>query len=447
MEIFKRSMQQECWKGTNIRRSRAGIVRNTYPQLKSTTIKTWQDWFPDEVSHIVWGSPITSDFILPLPDGTTIHCEILFVPLDKPKDVDKLLSMELSFAWINEAKQVPKTILDNLLLCVGRYPPKKFGGATWAGLMMDTNPPDSDHWYYNLAEEVKPPKYQFWRQPPAILRTKDGQYVPNTGQMKGIPPAENVINHVLGYDYWMNQVPGKAQEWIKVWLQGEYGTSEEGKPVYANYNDEFHCAKKDLEPYRGLPLILGFDFGLTPACVIAQLTPKGQLRIIDELCAVSSGIKRFVRDALKPHLANNYGGMSVQAYCDPAGNSRVETDEQTCIQILQGFSIPVQPAHTNNLIPRMEAVDHYLLGNVDGEPALLVSPKARMIRKGFMGAYKFERVQIIGKEMYRDAPAKNPYSHPHDGLQALCLGVNKTEHVTTGHGSAQAREVQKRKGA
>ena len=35
-----------------VRRTRFAVVRNTYPELKSTTIKTFQDWFPVDICPI-----------------------------------------------------------------------------------------------------------------------------------------------------------------------------------------------------------------------------------------------------------------------------------------------------------------------------------------------------------------------------------------------------------
>ena len=44
-EIMMRSCEQAPGRD-GVRRTRWAIIRNTYPELKSTTIKTWLDWFP-----------------------------------------------------------------------------------------------------------------------------------------------------------------------------------------------------------------------------------------------------------------------------------------------------------------------------------------------------------------------------------------------------------------
>ncbi|MCK4816819.1 TerL, partial [bacterium] len=109
IELVSRAMQQEPG-FDGVRRFRAAAIRNSYPELKTTTIKTWQDWFPDSICSMNWGSPITGTIRCAapptekFPQGTMLEFEIWFLALDRPKDVKKLLSMELTMAWINEAR-------------------------------------------------------------------------------------------------------------------------------------------------------------------------------------------------------------------------------------------------------------------------------------------------------------------------------------------------------
>ena len=46
IEITRRAMMQKRGRD-GFRRSRWAIVRNTMPQLRDTTMKTWFEWFPD----------------------------------------------------------------------------------------------------------------------------------------------------------------------------------------------------------------------------------------------------------------------------------------------------------------------------------------------------------------------------------------------------------------
>lgn len=420
MEILSRAAKQAP-NEAGVRKSRWAIVRNTYGELKSTTIKTWQDWVPEDYCRLVMDAPIRGELVFQQPDGTQVDLELLFIALDRPDHVRKLLSLELTGAWINEAREVPKAILDGLTGRVGRYPNIMDGGASWSGIIMDTNPPDDDHWWYKVAEEETPQGWQFWQQPPALIYSKELGYHPN-------PKAENVSNHKLGYEYWLRQVPGKTHEWIKVYILGQYGNVQEGKPVYPEYNDDIHCAKAELQPYKNLPIILGFDFGLTPACIFGQVSPRGRLITFDELVSESMGIRQFLRDCVKPHIEQNYSDflLHIIVVGDPAGNQRAQSDESTCLDEIRsaGFR-EVEPASTNSFIARREAVAGYLTRLSDGEPCFLISPKCKILRRGFLGGYRFQRVQVSGEERFKDVPEKNNFSHPHDGLQYLALRASQ----------------------
>ena len=292
MEILARSAEQP--KGIDgKRRSRWAIIRNTYPELKTTTIKTWHQWVSPDIGQWQGEGPPTHHI-----KQADLDMEVIFVALDRPEDVRKLLSMELTGAWINEAREIPKAVLDGLTGRVGRYPSKRDGGAAWFGIIMDTNPPDSDHWWYRLAEEEKPEGFAFFAQPSGLA-----------------PDAENLPN--LPEGYYARTLAGKSEDWVKVYVRGEYGFVQDGRPVYAEYRDSVHCQPVALVP--ALPLYVGIDFGLTPAATFAQRTPTGQWRIIGELVTENMGALRF-GELLHAVLAGRYAGIEIAAITgDPAG--------------------------------------------------------------------------------------------------------------------------------
>jgi len=419
-----------------VRRNGVGMwCSQTYPELKSTTIKTYQDWFPEEISPFLWDSPIST--VLELGD---IVMEVYFIALDLPKDIRKLKSLELTGVWLNEASEISKSVLDMATGRVGRYPALKDGGSTRSCVIMDTNPPDVDHWWYHVAEEARPEGWEFFAQPPAMLEfpAKSGAYVPN-------PAAENIGNHNEGYEYYARQIPGKKTEWIKVFILGQYGTVLDGRPVYPEYNDAIHCAEADIPTLRGLPLYIGIDFGRTPAAVVLQVTPRGQVRIIDEVAVdadgVGMGLRKFARDVLRPHLAKHYPGMQSHLMGDPSGVAK-DGNDLSSFDILAEEKLPAEPAPTNDPVARQDAVTKHLQSHVDGEPGLLVSPKCKLVRKGFLGGYRMRRMQIAGSEMrFQDKPDKNKYSHPHDAVQYGAMLVNGLVKATT-RAVAQPVEVQ-----
>ena len=420
MEVISRAQRQEPNR-QGIRKSRWAVIRNSYPELLSTTIKTWKDWVVEGViGNTKMNPPIQSMVKFPMGDGTSVDLEVIFLALDREADTKKLLSLELTGAWVNEAREIGYGIIEALTGRIGRYPSIKDGGPSWSGIIMDTNPPDDDHWWYRLAEVEKPEGYEFFKQPGALIKD------PKTGRYKPNPLAENVHNLKIGFEYYMRMVPGKRAEWLKVYVEGLYGTVYDGRPVYPEFNDILHVSS-EIEPMRGRAMILAFDFGLTPACAFIQQTPRGQLLVLDELYVEDLGIRSFLEQVVKPHVQEHYQGMAIIPYGDPAGVQKAQTDERSCFDIMAECGMPCEPAPSNNPVPRQEAVSYFLTRMVDGEPGFLMHPRCNILRKGFNGGYRFRRIAIVGtaESRLKDAPEKNRFSHIHDALQYGALSIKE----------------------
>jgi len=425
-ELLMRAFRQEPWTD-GVRRTRYAIIRRTYSELLSTTIKTWQDWCPERVMHLNMSPPPQGRMIHKCEDGTTVDMEVIFLALDEEKDVDKLRSLELTMAWINEAKEIQKVHLDMATSRIGRYPAKRLGGPTFSGIILDTNPPHDQSWWYEVAEIEKPDNFEFFDQPPALLevpRKNDDEpimFVPNKGQ-EIWAAAENIDNLPNGFQYYLDMLGGKDLDWIRVNIQGFYGRVIDGKPVYPEYNDDIHAAKGELRVFKGLPLIVGLDFGLNPSAVFCQMSPMGQLRAIDECWSEDLGVRSFVRDILLPHIRNNYPGMVITYITDPAGNQRGETDETTCLQVLQECGISAEMAPTNLFTPRREAVAFYMLQMRDGQPGFVIGPKCKRLRTACKGAYRYRMRRTSGGVTYAPRPDKyDKYTHISDALQYAAL--------------------------
>lgn len=427
MELFFRACRQAP-DASGVRPSRWAVIRNTYPELRLTTVKTWVDWFPEPYCVMNWSPPFVGRLRSRLGDGTQVDAEVVFLSLDSPRDVKKLLSLELTGAWINEARELPYSVVETLTGRLGRYPKADRVPCTWSGVWMDSNPPDDDHWWYRLAEIERPEGHRFWRQPGALRQIGE----PPAVRYEVNPEAENVGHHSLGFEYWLRQVPGKTPEWLKVYILGQYGTTFDGRPVYgASWQDHVHVSATRLAVFRGLPLVLGWDFGLTPACVAVQLSPAGQLRILREWCCEDGGLRQFAEGTVRPALTNEFAGLRLQSWCDPAGTQRSQVDEATCVGELRRAGLTTTPAPTNEFGVRRQAVLNFLCKQVNGGPGVILDPACVRLRKGFGGGYLFRRVEVqgqAGEERFRDEPEKNVYSHPHDALQYAALGVSAEYH-------------------
>lgn len=418
MELVSRAREQKP-DSKGLRPSRWLVVRNTYPELMSTTIKTWEDWCPQ--ARVVYSTPIRWRWrcakLSDDPQGCGIDMEVFFVSLDRPADIKKVKGLEITGAWLNEASQINDfSIIQWLLNRCGRFPKKTRAPYTWDGLVMDTNAMDDQHWWYKKAEEEKPEGWEFFRQPPALVKGQNGTWSVN-------PDCENVQNQPKGERYWLDQIAGATEDWIKLNLLGEYGVVIDGKPVFPEYMDARHAPETHLDLYRGLPLLLGWDFGRTPHVLIAQLSTRGQLRGLKELGATNMGITQFARDVVRPMMtAGEYAGMRTISRTDPAGATKEQTDERSCQDILREQGFACESARSNLWIPRRESVAGFLLRNIEGGDAAFVLDRkgCPVLRTGMLGRYHFKRIHQ-GGNIYKDEPEKDEFSHIQDCLQYVAM--------------------------
>jgi hypothetical protein len=441
MEAFSRALEMPAGKD-GVRRSRWAFIRNSYPELISTTMNTWKDWVPEKLPDgsdfctIRRSAPIVAKIDnVPLGDGTKLRLEVHFLALDKEEDVRKLKSLELTGVFLNEASELSEEVLKMATTRVNRYPASiDVEEEYWSGIIMDTNPPDDTHWWHRLAVLERPKNYQFFQQPPAMLPLEstiiqDGaeltitDWTPNQGQDPRYPAAENITNLKTGFKYYENICAGKDIEWVKVYVMGQYGTLSSGRPVYPEFRHSIHIAKEELPPIRGIPIICGIDYGLNHSCALVQVSPIGQVRILDELVTENCGSRRFAEEYLRPLVqSEKYAGCQFIYTGDPAGNQRAQSDESTCIQILRECGFYVDQASTNNFTARRDAVAKFLTQLVDGKPGMLISPTCKFIVKGFISGYHYRKMRMGGLDnMFAAKPEKNIFSHPHDGLQYACL--------------------------
>lgn len=370
--------------------------------------------------------------------GHTIEAEVIFLALDSPlSDVQKVLSLDATTFWFNEAREIPKAIVDAATGRVGRYPSVAQGGCTYAGILLDTNSPDTDHWWYTLAERdtstepgrqmlesmyeaeqelramgaLRPdqPLFEFFHQPGG--RHKDAENIPN-----------------LRPGYYQFAMAGKSKDWIKVYVDGEYGYVQDGRPVHGDYVDSVHC--KPCKFVAGRPLIVGMDFGLTPAATFLQMMSTGQWRCIGELCATSMGITRFA-GVLKREMQQRFGNVEATFWGDPSGDDR-DQDENKAFELLAAEKIIARPAPSQDPSVRREAMAGPLRRMIDGEPGFIIDPSAVMTRKGLAGKFRYRRVQVVGDARFEDKPEKNEFSHPVESAEYGLLGGGENAAIPKG---------------
>jgi hypothetical protein len=192
-EFVRRAVEQKP-SNDGKRRTRFAAIRNTYPQLRDTTRKTFEQWIGPELGD--WNEQQFT-FTMKFAD---VECEILFRSLDRPADVAKLLSLELTGAYINEWREIPKEIFEGLTGRIGRYPSMAEGGPGWRGIWGDTNPWHPTHWLPLLLKK-HPDAVRVFRQPSGLATD-----------------AENKAHLEPGY--YDRLCVGKDDSWVDVYVRG-----------------------------------------------------------------------------------------------------------------------------------------------------------------------------------------------------------------------------------
>lgn len=414
-EIVRRACAMPIWYQGR-RRSRWAIVRNTSGELQSTTLQTWLTWF-DGLGDIRKRQKPLLTYEHMFNDGNGIvELELIFLALDREEDLRKVKSLELTGVYLNELSEIPQGALSHFKGRVNyRYPSRSFCSKSyWSGIIADTNPPDIDHWIYKTFELNNFEGYKIFHQPPGLLRDKDGKWHRN-------PHADNA-NH-LADDYYTKLAEGQTEDFIKVFCLGEYGSVGFGKKVYPEYNDDLH-ALSEIKAIQGEPIHLGWDFGLTPACIVVQMTPRGKLVALKEYTSEDMGIKSFAENIVIPGLARDFPYCKVGiSRADPSGIKSDEImEELSCIGTLNSIGITTIGARTNDIDARIGAVRYFLNRMVDGRPSFVISrTNCPMLRRGFTKDYCYKRLSVAGEERYREVPDKNMVSHPHDALQYIAM--------------------------
>ncbi len=420
MEVFRRCAEMpRCKDG--FRRSRWCIVRNTNAQLKTTTFATWKQWFPPGTAGAWKESEKT--FYINIGD---IRAEILFLPLDTPDDAQRLLSLELTGVFFNEAREIASELIIAAFSRLGRYPSKGMlpkNTTYWYGLIMDTNPPSRDSFLYQKFEEEKPEGWEVFSQPGGLD-----------------PEAENKEN--LPATYYEDMMNGATEDWINVHVHGQYGRSLVGRPVYEkSFIRDFHVAKSVLQPANagGSTLLIGMDFGRTPAAVLGQRDWRTRLNVLDALYVENIGLERFLNNHLKPLLREKFPYNSYLIIGDPAGSAKSQLNEENAFDIIKKCGLQGVPAVTNDVDRRIQAVESLLNQQIDGGPLFLFSPEETSPGMKFLigamdGGYKYKR-KTDGS--FETTPMKDKWSHISDATQYLSLGAN----LSGGTGVTQRKEI------
>lgn len=404
--------------------TRWAIVRNTGPQLRDTTIASWKKLFPENQ----YGEFKITDKsqrwkFRPKGYDYNIDAEFIFRALDDEDDVKNLLSLEVTGFWFNEIREINTKILAHAGRRAGRYPGGDMGGCTYRGWIGDTNPWPFTSEYHEMFVTNLREGYAFFKQPggmdPDAENLENLEQTPETLAL----PYNDPRRREQGRTYYLTALEDFDKEEADMYVHCKYGASRAGQPCYPTYDDNAHCKPVRYDPRA--PLLIGYDnTGRNPAAIAAQKSFNGQWRLLFEYVETNMGLEAHAKN-FKRLLADEFPDYTIEKItCDPAGKAKGANDVDSRQIIAAEFNgVTVLNARTNEIKTRMKAVEDVLGRLVNGEPALLMDPKCKVLRAACISEYHYRKLKVTGAERYSEEPNK---THPHgdiaEALQYLMLG-------------------------
>ncbi len=422
IELLRRSMAQTP-AADGYRYTRHAIVRQTLKQLKDTVLKDCQNWLQG------LGAWKVSEGVFHL-EFNDVRSEWVFIPLENAEDQARLLSMQLTGAWLSECIEMDLDVLGPLSGRLGRYPSGAHGVPTWHGWIADTNfPTEMSPWHKFMEDELGGAKgYSVFKQPSGLSPMAENLnwLVQNEKTIK--LPLDHPDRLAQGRKYYERFVEmyGEDSDWVNRYVKAQYGDDPSGAAVFkASFRSDFHIVD-DTMLIPGYPLIIAQDFGRNPWSLITQMDHMGRLLVHKEIPGTNTGLEKHVEQSLRPALfSNKFMGYKVCVVGDPSGVAKGNVSEESCFDALKRLGFPAFPAPTNDIEPRLRAVEALLGRQVNGGPALMISREGcPFLCRAMGGGYRFTKMKTGALRVVPDKTDKEGFSHIADDLQYAALVVH-----------------------
>lgn len=426
MKTINNAARQPRSKIDGVRYSRALFVRETFRQLYGTTIPSWWNWMPKRYGEWKGGGnePAYHHIRFQLPDQSIVDLMVLFEALGDQNVEALFKGKEFNLLNLNEADTLSPEVLSQGVIRIlqGRYPGEKHVSPADCVIEvnLDFNAPDIENYLYKLLEEDCPADHAFFKQPGGLD-----------------PRAENRLRATReAYEAMERSLVSQGRDDLaRRNIHNLYGFTRDGKPVFHEYRDDFHCAGAEILPVKELLIKVDFDQGLRPGAVFRQNMPNGQLRILDEFfCETGAeGLCEILRQAIgsRKYEGCRFAGGQI----DPAAAARDPKDMESYVDTinrLMGWmgARMVRLAQTNDPARRQGAVRFRLRQNVgDGQPGLLISSTCRIARRGFNSEYRFKKRRGSQSSYEETVDKVFPIADVQDAIQYGALDEGGYEEV------------------
>jgi hypothetical protein len=400
------------------------VIRDNYRTLYRTTLESWFRIFPRDFpgAKFEGGQDRPAKHTIPFrtPKGQLVVMTVDFYALGDHAIEDLLKGYEPSWGWGNESDLLHERALPFLHSRTGRNPPRSTlrdpDTTIPRQVFGDLNPPDVDHWIYRDCVEEPRAGFKLYQQPSGLSPEAENIKTPTNN--KGVSRA-----------YYEEMATTLPERDVIRFVHGRFGYSNDGKPVYQDFNEQRCISRVPLIPRQELPLHGGLDQGLSPALVLFQELPSGQLRFYAEVVPPhGTGPARFAEMVVATLNEPRFRECSVGLLsADPAGfygADRQGGESAWSEAVAAAIGLPIVPAPTQDLGMRIDALRIPMTTTIGPQDnALLIDPSCRFLKGGLAAHYKYKRQRSGTSDSYSNQPLKNAWSHPVEAAQYGVLGV------------------------
>lgn len=236
----------------------------------------------------------------------------------------------------------------------------------------------------------------------------------------------------------------RTTEWITQARQGmptaewnrEFGSQwivYDGKPVYGDFDEEFHVLRGTIVAPRRARLLSGWDAGpndVNLGWALALAAPgENRVQFIDEYFAEDGDVEDFVQ-VVASRLRLEWlklGGFVIHVADQSVFTKSGVAGGKAVVDIMRQHGMAPIPGEIS-FAKRRAAVERLLTHHTKGanghlQPSLLVHERCSLLIKAFQGGYSYGRSQIPGGHLYKETPIKNRFSHCMNAVEYVCSRV------------------------
>ncbi len=431
-------------KGVTWRKARIGVIRESYPSLKSTTLKSWFNIVPESEGKFLWSAPFTHAFRKILRrdaegrPSDVLEIEFEFRAIGDQTVEEACRGWEVNAVIVDEADLQPSDLVPFLTGRVGRFSDLDASRVVDPQIILSMNMPDIENHAYQLAmdKEMEGLTEQDRRDLAEALGER--VLVETFVQPGGMEPdAENIHNLPGGRGYYVLQVAANRHKpgYVDRMVHNKPVPLMFGKPVNAEFAYTGHVRECPWEKRR--PLIVGIDQGLYAAAVALQRDVQGQIRTLLEVVNLAQGGKVLLKVGpsafgrkLRQALLERFPGIQpeqIRFVCDPAAfaaGDREDSEHDWVLACQAALKLGrIHKAKSNRQGLRNEAI--WQAQSRRG--GYLVDPSCRHLIKAHSGGYRYQKEEMGTGELRGHLEiADTIYTHVADAEQYAAL---EGEHV------------------